>query len=317
MRTKLKILSLSLFLLLSACGQRASDVKIYRTFPNAVPPAMMQDKEEVSEWLSQHFWDAFLSDTDKFTSDSTHVGGVAKGELEQQMANYIYVLDKVSINAARKAVSGFSTKVESTEISDTSCTVFETFKSISEKYMYDPNSPLRNEDLFQPFAHMLSQSRFLSEEERGRFRHISQMCNLNRVGTKAADFRFCDRMGKEYSLYGINAEYILLFFSNPGCNSCLEIINCLKSTSEIAEMIKTGKMAVLNIYIDEDIQNWRSYMPVYPEEWYNGFDPYAILKSNDIYNVRAIPSLYLLDKDKTVMMKDADSEKLFKVIVSL
>ena len=51
-------------------------------------------------------------------------------------------------------------------------------------------------------------------------------------------------------------------------------------------------------------------MPVYPEEWYNGFDPDFVLRNNDIYNVRAIPSLYLLDSQKTVIMKDAVTERV-------
>ena len=47
-------------------------------------------------------------------------------------------------------------------------------------------------------------------------------------------------------------------------------------------MISEGVIAVLNIYIDEDLDEWRSYMPVYPEEWYNGFDPdVASIVTND------------------------------------
>ena len=320
MRTILKILSLSLLLMISACGQRASqerDVQLFRAFPKAMPPAMMQDREEMSEWMSLHFWDAYLSDAGKYACDSSHVAGVTASELDQQMANYMYVLDMVPLDVARKAVAGFSSKVEATEISDTSCTVFEAFRQLCEKYMYDPNSPLRNEDVFQPFAQMLSTSRFLTEAERERFAYISRKCNLNRVGTKAADFRFCDRRGREYTLYGIKADYTLLFFSNPGCNSCMEIINGLKSMPKVSDMIRTGRMAVLNIYIDEDIQNWRDYMPVYPEEWYNGFDPDFVLRNNEIYNVRAIPSLYLLDAQKTVVMKDAVPDRLFNLIEKL
>lgn len=306
--------------MVSACGQRASkehSAQLFRAFPKAVPPAMMQDRDEITEWMSLHFWDVFLSDAGKYRSDSTHVAGVTQEELDQQMANYMYILDMVPVEIARKAVAGFSAEVEATEITDTSSTVFETFRELCEKYMYDPNSPMRNEDVFQPYAQMLSKSQFLNDAEKERFAYISQKCNLNRVGTKAADFRFCDRRGREYTLYGIAADYTLLFFSNPGCESCMEIIQGLKSMPKVSDMIRTGRMAVLNIYIDEDIQNWRDYMPVYPEEWYNGFDPDFVLRNNDIYNVRAIPSLYLLDLQKTVIMKDAVPDKLYNFIDKL
>lgn len=320
MRTISKILSLSIFLMISACGQRTSDgsdAQLFRAFPKVIPPAMIQDREEMSEWMALHFWDSFFADAEKYTCDSTHVAGVSASELDQQMANYLYVLDNVPVDLARKAVAAFSTEVEAKETSDSSSTVFEVFRALCEKYMYDPNSPLRNEDIFQPFAQMLSTSRFLTEAERERFSYISRKCNLNRVGTKAADFRFCDSRGKEYTLYGIKADYILLFFSNPGCNSCMEIINGLKASPTVADMIRKSRLAVLNIYIDEDIQSWRDYMPVYPQEWNNGFDPDFVLRNNEIYNVRAIPSLYLLDSQKTVMMKDAVPDKLFNLIEKL
>ena len=48
-----------------------------------------------------------------------------------------------------------------------------------------------------------------------------------------------------------------------------------------------------------------------------GFDPDFVLKNNEIYNIRAIPSLYLLDKDKTVILKDAVQDKLFNLIQKL
>ena len=57
-------------------------------------------------------------------------------------------------------------------------------------------------------------------------------------------------------------------------------------------------------------------MPIYPEEWYNGFDPDLAIRTEDLYNVRAIPSLYLLDADKRVILKDAPEDKVFSVISS-
>ena len=33
-----------------------------------------------------------------------------------------------------------------------------------------------------------------------------------------------------------------------------------------------------------------------------------------LYNVRAIPSLYLLDRDKTVLLKDAPEDRVFAAL---
>ena len=49
----------------------------------------------------------------------------------------------------------------------------------------------------------------------------------------------------------------------------------------------------------------------------NGFDPDFVIRTEDLYDVRAIPSLYLLDADKTVIMKDAPENRVFRYLASL
>ena len=325
MKTYIKTAALIMLAVLSSCGQRTSqgsvDKQQTREFPMVTPPAMMQDTGEIIEYMATHYWDAFLSGPQKsdkiFLCDSLHVSGVLKGDLEQGFANYIYILENMPIKKAQKAVRQFAGRIEEHETADTSSNVFESFVDIAEKYMFDPNSPLRNEDLYSPFAEVLSQSNHMDTATKDRYAHVASMCRLNEAGTRAADFRFSDRKGREYTLHGINADHTLLFFSNPGCHSCLEIINTLKDDPTVSAMIAEKRLAVLNIYIDEDLKEWKEYMPIYPEEWYNGFDPDLVIRTDNTYNVRAIPSLYLLDADKTVLLKDATMERLLSAIHSL
>ena len=313
-----------MFAVLSSCGQRTSqgteEKQQTREFPMITPPAMMQDAGEIIEYMAMHYWDAFISQPQesgkRYLCDSLHIYGVLKGDLEQGFANYIYILENMPVRQAQKAVRQMAARIEEHETADTSSNVFESFVTIAEKYMFDPNSPLRNEDLYSPFAAALSQSHHLDAATKDRYAHVASMCRLNEVGTKAADFRFSDRRGREYTLYGMKSEYILLFFSNPGCHSCLEIINALKEDYKVSSMIAEKRLAVLNIYIDEDIQSWIDYMSVYPEDWYNGFDQELAIRNEDLYNVRAIPSLYLLDNEKRVILKDAPENRLFDYLLS-
>lgn len=325
MKTYVKTAALIMFAVLSSCGQRASQESAgqqhTREFPMVTPPAMMQDTGEIIEYMAMHYWDAFLSQTQesdkKYLCDSLHISGVLKGDLEQGFANYIYLLENLPVRQAQKAVRQMAVRIDEHESADTSSNVFESFVDIAEKYMFDPNSPLRNEDLYSPFAAALSQSHHLDAATKERYAHVASMCRLNEVGTKATDFRFSDRRGREYTLHGIKADHILLFFSNPGCHSCLEIINALKDDPTVSAMIAEKRLAVLNIYIDEDLKEWKEYMPIYPEEWYNGFDPDLVIRTEKTYNVRAIPSLYLLDSDKTVLLKDTTTERLLSAIHNL
>ena len=200
------------------------------------------------------------------------------------------------------------------EKKDTASNVLEKFTDLVVRYLYDPNSPFRNEDQYAFYASRLSTSEFVDDVLKEKYAREVRLAALNKVGTKAADFMFADARGKMHTLYGIKSELTLLFFSNPGCSACKGIIDVLNGDPVISRLIEQGVMSVLNIYIDEDIEAWRSYMPIYPEKWYNGFDPYFVIRENSLYNVRAIPSLYLLDRDKTVIMKDAPEQRVFELL---
>lgn len=320
MKDSFKYLIILLVLFCSSCGQnsqkKGSQLAV-RSFPNVAPPTMMQDQQEIMEFMSKHFWDEFMTPVKGYRCDSLHIAGVEKGNVEQNLANYIYMLETLPLKEARKCISDLASKAQAYEDADTSSNVFESFEELADKYLYDPNSPMRNEDLYLPYASSLASSPYLDEATKGKYAFIARTCALNGVGTKAADFVFSDKNGRQRRLYDIKSEYTLLFFSNPGCESCMEIINVLSNDENINSMVSAGRLAVVNIYIDEDIQAWMDYMPIYPKSWYNGFDPDLVIRTDLIYNVRAIPSLYLLDSDKTVLIKDAVPEKLFNLLARL
>ena len=309
MRINQLILILSIILTVG-CKEKKAEQFQALLFPDVMPPEMLETPQDRAEYMAEHWWDKFADDSRAYPCDSTLVSGVSRDVVEQKFANWVNVLSMVDYPHAAKSVRRLYDKALKCERKDTASNVFDTFRSLMEKYLYDPNSPMRNEDLYGPYADCLSRCEFIDEGNRKAYAYDAGMCALNRVGTKAADFRFEDKNGKVRRLYDIKADFTVLFFSNPGCVACKEIINALKGTPQIDSMISAGRIAVLNIYIDEDLEAWRSYMPIYPETWYNGFDPDFVIRGDVLYNVRAIPSLYLLDKDKNVMMKDAVTERV-------
>ncbi|MBO5979453.1 MAG: DUF5106 domain-containing protein [Bacteroidales bacterium] len=267
--------------------------------------------------MALNTWNRLVDPAREYPSDSTLVSGVRKGDVEQKFATWCQILDAAGNKTAHKAVNKLFDAALACEKANASSNVFETFVELVEKYLFDPNSPYRNEDYYGLYADRLAKYPGLSAEMQDKYARDAGLCALNRVGTKATDFRFADRRGKMHSLYGIKAPHTLLFFSNPGCEACMNIINVLKGEPRIAQMIASGQLAVLNIYIDEDLEAWRSYMPIYPDEWYNGFDPDFAIRNEELYNVRAIPSLYLLDAEKTVILKDAPENKVFDYLVRI
>lgn len=297
-------------------GERKAEQFKALPFPDAVPPEMMTEPQDRAGYIAGHYWDGITDLSREYPSDSLLLSGVRRNQVEQKFADWTSVLDMIPFQDACKAVARLYERSSACERKDSSSDILEYFTGLAYKYFYDPNSPVRNEDYYNAFVSRLATFPGLSPEMKGKYEYEARMTSLNRTGTVAADFRFADKRGRMHTLHGIKAPLTLLFFSNPGCDACLNIINMLKEEPRIAQMISSGTLAVLNIYIDEDLQGWRDYMSVYPEEWYNGFDPDLVIRTDNLYNVRAIPSLYLLDQEKRVILKDVPENRLFELLLS-
>lgn len=260
--------------------------------------------------MVEHFWDKFTDKSFKGYCDDSHVNGVAMEELERQYGTYAMLLWQTEVAKASASVSRLFALSEACEKRDTSSNVFEKITLLTEKYLHDPNSPLRNEEFYLPYVSGLAESDMVPAEKKPAYSFDAKMCALNRIGTQVADFSFTEFSGKKRTLYSIKADYLLLFFSNPGCPSCKDITEVIESDENILGMMSSGRLKVVNMYIDQELDKWREYAAGYPTEWISGYDHNYIIRTDVTYNIRAIPSLYLLDSQKRVLLKDAPLERV-------
>ena len=314
---RISFITILTLLLAVGCGQKKAEQFNALPFPDITLPGMIQNQQDAADYYALHMWDKLVDPERTYPSDSLLVSGVKKEDVEQRFANWIAILDMVSLKTSEKAIDRLYDKAISCEVKDSTSNVFETFSSLAEKYLYDPNSPFRNEEHYLHYAERMASYEGWSQVERDRYARQANDCSLNRIGTKAADFSFADSRGRVTFLHDIKAPYTLLFFSNPGCEACMAIIDMLKGEQKVADMVSSGFLAVVNVYIDEDIDAWMNYMPIYPKEWHNGFDQDQAVRIEGLYSVRAIPSLYLLDNEKRVILKDAPENKMMNHLMNL
>lgn len=282
-------------------------------FPEVTVPAILTDPEEALEYMLEHFWDGFFGLSGGLC-DSSYAAGVSKEVIEREFGTFSTLLWMAPVRTATDAVASLFRKAEEAALRDTSSNVFGTVTDYVVKYLYDPNSPVRSEEFYLPYVSGLSISAAVPEEMKLSYSYEAQMCSLNRIGTPAADFEFTDRSGRVRRLYGVKTDYILLLFSNPGCPDCKRIAQAITDSEGMSALERNGRLAVVNIYIDNEIDKWKEYSSSYPQEWISGYDHKYLIRTDQIYNVRAIPSLYLLDGDKKVLLKDAPSEKVFEFL---
>ena len=314
-------LSIGLLLALAlSCGQpkkQASPAPATREFPMAEIPLMITQPDQRAEWLAQHFWDPFTQPGKLYSCDSVTVNGVDVENLERQVGLFASILQQIPIPAGQEAMKAAFGRLEAFQKAQPEGNTFARTSALFSRYFYDPNSPVRCEDLYLPYVSLLAASDLVSEEERRQYTWDAKVCELNRMGTPAADFTFVDTAGRRRTLYGIKADYTLLIFGNPDCNACRDIMDQMASSPEISALVAEGRLKVVDVYIDEDLDLWKAKKDAYPKEWINGYDPDYVIRTDRVYAVRAVPSLYLLDEKKNVLMKDAPQEQVLQAMTKL
>ena len=307
-----------IYLLLTAfawygCSGRgkSDEIKFPKPFPQVCVPVIMVDEETSLGFMTNHFWDSYLDSAAVWCEfdDSTRIGGVSRESVMEKYGEYVRFLWNVPVKDALSSQYRLMNLLESAALQDSSLVpLFEYICSLAEESLYGVNSDFRNEEFYIPVLEtMIStalESSVTEEILKEKYRKELECCSKNRIGEKASDFIFCTAGGQSSRLYDVKSDYILLFFSNPGCTACKEIMESLKSSEKVSALMASGSLKVLNIYIDEDLTEWFKYMPVYPKEWINAYQPDLRVRKEEIYDVRAIPSLYILDAEKRVLFKD-------------
>ena len=150
------------------------------------------------------------------------------------------------------------------------------FTKLMEHYLVDPESPLHNDVVY---AHLL---RALPQTVQRKW--LLQQLEKNQVGMVATDIVVTDLEGKRKHLHKIEGELTLLLFYDPDCRRCQR----LEAQMEQEPLI---------------IQNPRLNVVRMNK---------ADLKTE--YYVPFTPALYLLDKQKRVVLKDTNLQTLLQYL---
>lgn len=254
-----------------------------------------------ADYLVTHYWDHF---------DFSDTAYISLPEItEQAFVDFLDVLPHVD---KLNAYFSIAAMLERALTEEPAGIVYAYFTCLYRNYLYDPNSPMRDEEYYIPVAKHISENlaNDIAAKERATF-DLSMMLK-NRKGYIATNFTYTLTNGNKDKLHNIKAEYTLLFFYYSDCMDCKRTKKILENSQIINSLLRTGKLKILALYPGSDIKMWRTYSATIPQQWINAYDSSEdqIVK-NKLYSICAVPSLYLLDSDKRVVMKDVTAEQVF------
>lgn len=262
-------------------------------------PQMMTDPQQRAFYYVKHYWDGYsLADTVFIRSDDT----------EQLFSDFIGALEYVTPEESSTALKRMMSRMEEDS------TAYSRFCFLSEKYLYEPNSPMRNEEYFISVLEQMVDSKRLTEYD--KIRPIDQLkqAKKNRPGMTATDFSYVTPKGKAGRMSGIKADYTMLFFYDPDCSNCREYEHILSEIPAFLEIQEKGTLRVLAVYPDEDENEWLLKSSQMPHGWIVGWNKQGDIRSKMLYEIRATPTLFLLDKQKKVILKDATLDQIIQYL---
>lgn len=289
-----------LFFIMACCackGQQkeGTDVK-QRTFEMITVPDTITQPEKRAMYVAEHYWDTF-----DFTDTMyIHLPEVT----EQAFSNYLSVMQFIPKETASFSIRSMMHKAAIEPL------MFTYFAGLFEKYLYDLESPLHDESLFIYALEAMLQEPVLDDIQKVRPVHLLELALKNRLGEVAINFEYMLADGKVSSLYEVETDYLLLFFYQPDCHTCMDIKEKIVGSSLIKECMNHKKMRILAIYPGENIYSWKSNLAYMPSDWIHAYDHTERIRGEEIYDLKTSSTLYLLDKEKKVLLKDANVEQI-------
>lgn len=269
-----------------------------QSFPYPAIPDTLRSVEQRAGYLSEHYWDNYnFADTLLLKS---------KEVTEQGFVNFIDILNRFNLDNASKGVAhkdiaqkGITRKditqkdIAQKDIAQKGIACFtrkafsnaaakERFENLIEHYFEDQLSPVRNDRVYLMFLEEMKNSPCFDETEKERIAFKIKTTNKNLPGDIAINFKFKDENGKEHQLSDYKDQKVILYFYDPDCENCHEVSAWLKQQTIPADI------KVLKMIADNHI----SY----------------------IYSLKNMPTIFLLDKENKVILKDCTAQELIENI---
>ncbi len=159
---------------------------------------------------------------------------------------------------------------------------------------------------------------WIEEEEKNKVLSAVKAISPTLIGKKAPNFTVQTEDDKNISLYDIQSPYTILIFWAPNCTHCQQSMPQLNTFYKAYKDKGVQVFAVCTKVNEQEKSCWDYIDKNQFTGWINGSDKNGGTSSiQTIYNVKTTPKIYVVDKDKKIIVKDIGVENLEEVFKRL
>ena len=218
---------------------------------------------------------------------------------ERQLDRYAGMISRASDDDARKLFDIGYSIADSIALEELDGTLL-VFADDIQKRFFDPNSPLRNDRLYAIALEREKECRSWTSFDLKRISWAQKLLESNSVGSVVNDIALGGY--KETTLHSLIDRPAVLLLYGEKCAACLNLIDAAGKSGTLLEKSRTGEIRLVSLYVGEDPEEYTGHAQQL-DGWENYFDLLSAMSSTVVFDMRLIPSLYLIDADRTVLVR--------------
>ncbi|MEL6675093.1 MAG: thioredoxin-like domain-containing protein [Bacteroidota bacterium] len=145
------------------------------------------------------------------------------------------------------------------------------------------------------------------EEYLTQLRRYLRRLDGNLIGDKGGNFAIEDLLGNMQSVYGIEADYLILYFWSYDCGTCKTMTPKLGKL--LPPYLEKG-VKLFTINTSGTLEEWEEKLLSYNLPGIHVSDPARKSGFDQVYDVPSTPTIYILDREKIIRYKHISVDQI-------
>ncbi|AHF13900.1 hypothetical protein BARVI_09610 [Barnesiella viscericola DSM 18177] len=241
----------------------------------------------------EHYWDNFKVEN-RIYLDSLQVA-------EQAFVDFVSIMRIAPREGTMKGINALLKRASCDE------DILLMYAGFADKYLYSGQGPFVSEEAYLPFVEAVLDSKKVDKLYKLRYSYQYDVMTKNQLGMEITDFEYkLPGKDKAYRINKLKSPFILLYINDPECEDCSLATLRLSVSQALLNEVRSGRLTILSLYPDGETEEWLAGVAEYPKEWI-----VASMENGDRYfDLRIMPTIYLLDKDKKIILRNASLEEV-------